>query len=47
MKLASSYELKGKAFPNATEARDEALTKSGKNDLILILGSIYLVGELI
>ncbi len=47
MTMASGYDLKGKAFSNAMVAKDEALSKAGENDLILILGSIYLVGEII
>ena len=47
MMMASNYKLKGKAFPNAIEAKDKAMAKAGEEDLILILGSIYLVGEII
>lgn len=46
-KMAAQYDLKGLAFPNITEAKKTALNTADKSDLILVLGSIYLVGEVI
>jgi dihydrofolate synthase/folylpolyglutamate synthase len=43
---ASQFGLTGDAFPTLSEALDTAKSKAQKDDLILVLGSIYLVGEL-
>jgi len=43
--LAKQYGLKGKVFENVNAALKDALTHAGKNDLILICGSVFLVGE--
>ena len=45
--LASHNGLKGKAFKEVNIALKEAWTHAGKNDLILICGSVFLVGEVI
>lgn len=43
--VASENGLNGKAFTNVNIALNEALTHAGKDDLILIFGSVFLVGE--
>ena len=45
--LASHNGLQGKAFKEVNIALKEAWTHAGKNDLILICGSVFLVGEVI
>jgi dihydrofolate synthase/folylpolyglutamate synthase len=40
-------DLYGKTFKEVNIALKEALTHAGKNDLILICGSVFLVGEVI
>ncbi len=47
MNKAAKYKLKGKAFCNISEAKENVLNTAKEDDLILILGSIYLVGEAI
>ncbi len=42
---AKQYGLKGNTFKNVNIALKEALTLAGKNDLIVICGSVFLVGE--
>jgi dihydrofolate synthase / folylpolyglutamate synthase len=42
---ASAFDLKGKTFENANAAISTALQDAGKDDLILICGSVFLVGE--
>jgi dihydrofolate synthase/folylpolyglutamate synthase len=43
--LAEKYGLKGSEFPNVNLAIREALAQSKKEDLILVCGSVFLVGE--
>lgn len=43
--LAKQYELKGKVAEDVNAALKDALTHASKNDLILICGSVFLVGE--
>jgi dihydrofolate synthase/folylpolyglutamate synthase len=43
--LAEQNNLKGKAFADVNIALQEALTHATKDDLILIFGSVFLVGE--
>lgn len=45
--LASQNGLQGKIFKEVNIALKEALTHAGKNDLVLICGSVFLVGEVI
>ncbi|HEX5150132.1 MAG TPA: folylpolyglutamate synthase/dihydrofolate synthase family protein [Parafilimonas sp.] len=45
--LAMQDGLHGKTFKEVNLALKEALTHAGKNDLILICGSVFLVGEVI
>lgn len=43
---AARYGLKGNHFPHVNKALTEASLKAGKKDMILVCGSIFLVGEL-
>ncbi len=43
--LAQKNNLKGKSFANVNTALKEALTHANNDDLILIFGSVFLVGE--
>ncbi|MBV9961400.1 MAG: bifunctional folylpolyglutamate synthase/dihydrofolate synthase [Parafilimonas sp.] len=45
MNLAAQFNLTGKSYTDVNLALHEALTHAGKNDLILICGSVFLVGE--
>ena len=47
LQVASQFGLIGDAFPTLPEALNAAKSKAQRDDLILVLGSIYLVGELI
>ncbi len=42
---AAAYRLQGKAIPDVNTALTEALTHAGKEDLVLVCGSVFLVGE--
>ncbi|MEO6456474.1 MAG: cyanophycin synthetase, partial [Ginsengibacter sp.] len=42
---AKEYNLEGVAYPNVNEALLHALKNAGVQDMILICGSVYLVGE--
>ena len=42
---SSSYEKPYRKFGTVAEALDEALIQAGKEDLILVTGSLYIVGE--
>jgi dihydrofolate synthase/folylpolyglutamate synthase len=42
---AEAAGLKGEIFPDVNTALNAALNKAGKNDLILICGSVFLIGE--
>jgi dihydrofolate synthase/folylpolyglutamate synthase len=42
---AKAFELKGSVYPGVNSAIKGALAKAAKNDLILVCGSIFLVGE--
>ncbi|MBP1723369.1 MAG: FolC bifunctional protein, partial [Deltaproteobacteria bacterium] len=42
---SSSYEKPYRKFGTVAEALDEALSEAGKEDLILVTGSLYTVGE--
>ena len=44
---ALAVGLKGKTFPDVNTAIKEALTHAHKDDLILVCGSVFLVGEVI
>lgn len=45
MELARPYGLNGQAYPEVNEALKAALHAAGKNDLVLVCGSIFLVAE--
>jgi len=42
---AGGFNLKGKAIPNVNDAIIEARSKAHKDDLVLVCGSVFLVGE--
>ncbi len=42
---AESFELKGDAYPDVNNAIKAVLAKASKDDLILVCGSVFLVGE--
>jgi dihydrofolate synthase/folylpolyglutamate synthase len=42
---SSAYEKTCRKFGTVAEALDEALTRAGKEDLVLVTGSLYIVGE--
>jgi dihydrofolate synthase/folylpolyglutamate synthase len=43
---AKTFNLEGKVFPDVNTALNEALTRANKDDLILVSGSVFLIGEL-
>lgn len=43
--IASTYLLEGNVYPDVNDALRHALSRAGKKDLILICGSVFLVGE--
>jgi dihydrofolate synthase/folylpolyglutamate synthase len=45
MNAALSMGLKGKSFPDVKQALENAVLNAGPKDLILICGSVFLVGE--
>jgi dihydrofolate synthase/folylpolyglutamate synthase len=47
MKTAAEFNLHGKTYPDVNAALREAKAKASANDLILICGSVFLVGEVI
>jgi dihydrofolate synthase/folylpolyglutamate synthase len=46
MSRASEIGLKGKPFPDVKHALEAAVLVAGSKDLILICGSVFLVGEI-
>lgn len=44
--IANQFNLKGAVFSNVNFAIETALSEAKENDLILILGSVFLVGEI-
>jgi dihydrofolate synthase/folylpolyglutamate synthase len=44
--MAQAYQLFGEVIPDVNDALQFALLKATKNDLILVCGSVFLVGEL-
>ena len=42
---AAAFNLKGKVVPNVNDAISEAKANSHKDDLVLVCGSVFLVGE--
>lgn len=47
LEKAKSFNLKGDSYSGVREALDEAKSQAGKSDLVLVFGSIFLVGEAI
>lgn len=45
MNLALKYNLSGASFPNVNDALTAAKTTAGNDDLILVCGSVFIVGE--
>jgi dihydrofolate synthase/folylpolyglutamate synthase len=45
MNTAAGLGLKGKSFPDVKQALENAVLNAGSKDLILICGSVFLVGE--
>ena len=45
MNLAFKYNLSGASFPNVNDALTAAKTTAGNDDLILVCGSVFIVGE--
>lgn len=46
-KQAAQFQLKGKAYPNVNMALKEARANADPRDLIIVLGSVFLVGEVV
>ena len=44
---AAQYKLKGKAYTDVNIAMKEARSKAHPDDLIIVCGSVFLVGEVI
>ena len=44
--MANEYNLSGKIVPNVNEALQQAMQLAHANDLIIVCGSVFLVGEL-
>ncbi len=44
--LAAAYNLQGKTYPDVNKALAAAKEKAGKKDMILVCGSVFLVGEI-
>jgi dihydrofolate synthase/folylpolyglutamate synthase len=42
---AAAYNLHGEKYPEVNEALEAAITNASKKDLIIVCGSVYLVGE--
>ena len=42
---AGKFNLKGNSYPDVNTALKAAIVKSGKDDLILVCGSLFLIGE--
>ncbi len=43
--MAAKYDLKGKKYENVNAALKDAKAKASKDDLIIVCGSVFLVGE--
>jgi len=43
---ASEYNLKGEAYPEVNQAFLSAKKAAGENDLVLVCGSVFIVGEI-
>lgn len=47
LEKASEFQLSGKAFPEVNQAFTAAKSAAAPNDLVLVCGSVFIVGELI
>jgi len=47
LEAAAKYDLKGESFPEVNAALKQALLKAAKDDLILVCGSVFVVGEVV
>ena len=47
MQQAALFQLKGNCFPNVPMALKQALLHASKDDLVLVCGSVFVVGEVI
>jgi len=46
MQMAQSYHLDGKTYDNVNAALKDAKARAAKDDLIIVCGSVFLVGEI-
>jgi dihydrofolate synthase/folylpolyglutamate synthase len=44
-KKAATYHLNGDAYPKVSEALEAALLRASKEDMIIVCGSVFVVGE--
>ena len=44
-KKAATYHLNGDAYPKVSEALEAALSQASKEDMIIVCGSVFVVGE--
>lgn len=44
-KKADAYHLNGHAYPKVSEALEAALSKASKEDIVIVCGSVFVVGE--
>ena len=44
-KKANAYHLNGDAYPKVSEALKAALSKASKDDMVIVCGSVFVVGE--
>jgi len=47
LEAAAKYDLKGESFPEVNAALKQALLNAAKDDLILVCGSVFVVGEVV
>jgi dihydrofolate synthase/folylpolyglutamate synthase len=45
-KMATAASLKGQSYPDVNRAIQDILNMAGANDLILVCGSVFVVGEI-
>ena len=43
--MATAAGLKGQSYPNVNTAIEQMVKMTGANDLVLVCGSIFVVGE--
>jgi dihydrofolate synthase/folylpolyglutamate synthase len=44
--MATAASLKGQSYPDVNRAIQDILNMAGSNDLILVCGSVFVVGEI-